>query len=1526
MGDEDSSVRVAVRIRPQIPREVIDMCRVCTAVTPGEPQVTLGSDKAFTYDYVFDMPVMQDEIYGTCVSSLVDGSLEGYNATVLAYGQTGSGKTYTMGTGFDVEVDPSQVGIIPRAINHLFYGIASRVEKAKEMGQPPPEFKIMAQFMELYNEEIIDLFDPAREQFTKGKTGIKIHEDAEGGIYVVGVTMKSVSSAEEALQCLRLGALSRTTASTQMNAQSSRSHAIFTLHIKQQRLVKVETDDDENPTDGGKEFETLTAKFHFVDLAGSERLKRTGATGERAREGISINCGLLALGNVISALGDKSRKVTHVPYRDSKLTRLLQDSLGGNSRTVMIACVSPSDRDFMETLNTLNYANRARNIKNRVVINQDKSSRTIVLLRQEIQQLQLELLEYKQGKRIVGEDGVESVNDMYHENIMLQSEINNLRTRVKAMQETIDALSNKNTQLLAERAVGSWVGSGETSDITEMIQGYLKEIEDLRAKLLESEAICQQLRKRQPPKMSLSPHVAMSGHFDISPGDVTSVDNLLSEAKKDLLKDIELLAKSKINDETSNDGQKNGNDDADSESDSEEKENDDASDSSSTDTEEKGEAENEEFGLKLAELTSEINIKQKLIEELELSQRRIHTMRQHYEDKMMQLQERIRVTQEERDKVLASFSNQSKEPTEKVKKVRDEYEKKLSDMQKELKRLNSAKKEHARLLQAQTQHENQLRTLKNELADMKRTKVKLLNKMKEETSRHKEAELRRNREIAQLRKASRKHENLIKSLEAEKRMKEVVLRRKQEEVSALRRIARGGLSNKAAGRVGGRNVARKLHFSPKEAKQKWQELEKTISQNAINKQTVAVIERDMERNLQERESLCHSLEDLKRRRRFEEERGNTLALMDLDEQIQNINATISYIQEVIQESQQNVMQIEDAKDIAPLMQSVNNVEEAQYIIQKLYNLTINQGYAAAQKELCLKEMEAQLKEKAQENSVQEQLLQHVLRTHGLDLDMYSSTMGNGQTTAASTDSSVPSTRSNSPTDTCNGNVRPVQTRTSKIRRKTRLPEELLYPPDAMTTSAPEVQSQDEPTEENLMPPPDKAISRVPSAPGSLKNLVTKTELPKPSPVAGRKTYDRQESTSPRTTRRTFNTLQSNLLGKPGSMDQGLDASPPNSPPTYRRTNSREENVFSRLTSGTTASSDQQIGEGVISVYQGKVNAKAPLICTHVAEGHSRAVLSVYATDDLLFSASKDRTVKIWDLQTGVERQSLRGHPNNVVSVKYHEESRLVYSVSSAYVKVWDLRDRGAKCIKTLCSSGMTADGPVGFSTPSRMLQAPVGEMPLNDVALNHCGTVLYTAASDRVRVWDLRKYEPVGKLVGGHQAAVMCLAVGKLSEDEDIVVTGSKDHYIKVFEVNRGSSNVFQPKMNLNPPHYDGIQSLAIRGDILFSGSRDMCIKKWDLSKQELIQSLNGAHKDWVCGLTFMPGGQILLSVCRAGMVKLWSADTCSLLGEMKAHGSPINAITTNSSHIFTASSDNSVRLWKLRSRYDLSPDGGDCV
>ncbi|QQP57324.1 Uncharacterized protein FKW44_002266, partial [Caligus rogercresseyi] len=185
-----SSVRVAVRIRPQLPREIMEACQICVSLTPGEPQVWLGSNKAFTYDYVFSSESAQAEVYLDTVHRLIEGTFEGYNATVLAYGQTGSGKTYTMGTAFEIasSQEHSQ-GIIPRAVRQLFEGIDRRREEALEAQRTPPDFKISTQFMELYNEEVIDLFDlktsstNTNNSANNKKSGIRIHEDSNGSIY-----------------------------------------------------------------------------------------------------------------------------------------------------------------------------------------------------------------------------------------------------------------------------------------------------------------------------------------------------------------------------------------------------------------------------------------------------------------------------------------------------------------------------------------------------------------------------------------------------------------------------------------------------------------------------------------------------------------------------------------------------------------------------------------------------------------------------------------------------------------------------------------------------------------------------------------------------------------------------------------------------------------------------------------------------------------------------------------------------------------------------------------------------------------------------------------------------------------------------------------------------------------------------------------------------------------------------------------------------------------------------------------------
>ncbi|XP_013396201.1 kinesin-like protein KIF21A isoform X2 [Lingula anatina] len=1660
-SDDNTSVRVALRIRPQLAREKIDMCQVCTSVTPGEPQVTLGKDKPFTYDYVFDRDSTQDQVYDTCARPLIEGCLEGYNATIFAYGQTGSGKTFSMGTGLDVACDPEQIGIIPRAVDHLFKGIEERKQKAAELNLPPPDFKVNAQFMELYNEEILDLLDSTRDpaESRRGKSHIKIHEDASGGIYTVGVTTRTTTSLDDTLQCLKMGALSRTTASTNMNSQSSRSHAIFTLHIKQLRVVPNVT--NSNEVEEGKEadtteteFETLTAKFHFVDLAGSERLKRTGATGDRAKEGISINCGLLALGNVISALGDKAKKGSHVPYRDSKLTRLLQDSLGGNSRTVMIACVSPSDRDFMETLNTMKYANRARNITNKVVVNQDKASRQIAALREEIRALQAELQEYQSGKRMVDADGVETINDMFHENTMLQTENNNLRTRIKALQETIDSLTARNVSVLAERAnlaLSNISGEEGSDEISSLINGYLKEIEELRTKLMESEAMCETLRRqglRTPAsRAAMSPlHQntfqavpmtsggSLSRNLELPTSPDNNVNALLELAKKDVKKmrkkvrsrntsrseqasddekteekedaekngvadDVEHEESQEKDSETEEGDQNKENceeetvmngdgGDQDEDGDDDDGDGDEDDDEESSTSSDSEDLESDNIHEDLAELTCEISIKQKLIEELELSQRRLQSLKIQYEEKLSQLQSKIKQTEEERDKVLSSLGNRET-TNDKAKKIREEYEKKLREMQNEMKKLNAAKKEHSKLVKNQSQYDRQMKQLQRELTEMKKTKaemtnslVKLMNQMKAEAEKNKNFEARKNKEIAQLRKEHRKKEAAIKQLEQQKQQKEMVLRKKFEEVENLKKKQKP-MSAKAAGRVANYSarprylqqpMKKKKDFNPKDAKHKWDILEKHVSSTVTKRQTLYHMEKDMNIWLKRREDLGKKIEKVTKRREKLLDDDKESEALEMEEVLIGLKAEIDLTQDYIMDCQKNIMQMEestkDEKDFSQLIDKCTH-EEALYLLEHFLGLAINKGLLAAQKETETRELGAKLHSSEMNSTLTQQLLEHVIADRVDDLEIYGIFPGEKEDSESSDTSNI-----DSPVDRIlmedqilSSTPKPWQPgektgRRDKARRRTATTEDLLYPdsggPPRLSnggSALPVLPAVEEDTEGKqagdslVMPPPKPSMIAKPTAlvPSFQKWLrtyllrMTKGEeptddgignLPRSSTgpaTSGRRSGDGLPSAQPasRPVPEPSPSLRRKAMMNSTSRQNSVesaDLTPPSSPSASRRSVNRGENVFSRLTSNTQPSSPDP-KRGSIQPYGGSIRQTSgrpsPLECVYTASGHTKAILSLFATDDVLFSSSKDRTVKVWDLATGQDIVTLRDHPNNVVCVRYSEYTRLVFSVCNSVIKVWDIRDKTQNCIKTLSSSGLTSQGSTSSTgTVGRQVAVPQGEQIVNDIVLNRYGTVLYSAAGNLVRLWDLRRFNAVGKFSGGHQAPVMVLAIDETEEGESAtVVTGSKDHYIKVFEVPENSVGVLTPKLNLEPPHYDGIQSLALYGDCLFSGSRDMCIKKWDLTENSLKQSMNNAHKDWVCAMAFTPGKNGLLSGCRAGFLKLWNIEDCHQMAEIKAHSSPINAITTNSSTIFTASNDTQIRIWQMKTGYEEAQD-----
>ena len=334
------SVKVVVRMRPLNSSELNKGCQSIITMDRETNTCLITNQKtnlpkSFAFDSVFDTSVSQQELYDETAFSLVESVLEGYNGTIFAYGQTGCGKTFTMSGNSKV---PELRGIIPNSFVHIF-GAIGVAESSKF-------FLVRCSYLEIYNEEVRDLlnYDP--------NTKLELKESKENGIFVKNLSNKTVKNIEDIDNAMNFGNSHRITKETNMNEKSSRSHAIFTIYIETSETV---------------ESKTLikAGKLNLVDLAGSERQKKTGVSGDRMKEAIEINLSLSALGNVISALVDGSS--SHIPYRDSKLTRLLQDSLGGNTKTVMVAVVSPADYNYDESLSTLRYASRAKFIQNKFI-------------------------------------------------------------------------------------------------------------------------------------------------------------------------------------------------------------------------------------------------------------------------------------------------------------------------------------------------------------------------------------------------------------------------------------------------------------------------------------------------------------------------------------------------------------------------------------------------------------------------------------------------------------------------------------------------------------------------------------------------------------------------------------------------------------------------------------------------------------------------------------------------------------------------------------------------------------------------------------------------------------------------------------------------------------------------------------------------------------------------------------------------------------------------------------------------------
>ncbi len=607
-----------------------------------------------------------------------------------------------MGTGLDGGIDAHSVGIVPRAVDYL-------------EGLLTDNAQLYVSFLEIYNEEIIDLLNPSMQQESKARKGIlAIREDAKGEIFVTGIKEEQVNNASDVLRCLQNGSLCRTTKSTQMNSVSSRSHAVFTITLRQRRVDEV----------SGQE-KHIVSKLHFVDLAGSERLKRTQAEGDRAKESISINSGLLALGNVISALGDESKKTTHVPYRDSKLTRLLQDSLGGNSRTLMIACISPSSDNLHETLNTLKYAHRARNIKNQVRITEDTAGDAafeILQLKKQIASLKQQLNLIRTAPATMNNPTSGSGDRLKQENVELQRRVAALEREKRTIEQEMDSLK---------------LALNNDPSRSPKTKEYLRTISDLRSKIVELESSKSKLSKPAPSLAKrLRPVVKSVPDSPIlqlaepgTPRWFHAVDDLLDRAKGEIEQAYT------------------------------------------------GNSDMEDI------VDPDLGLKAELVQQLEECKQEYLCMRARFEERISLLQKNLHVAQSERDQALNASTNLSNDARVGLNRAtRQKYEDRIKKHGKEINEL----KDKIRSTQYNTNtrnstHECLLRNLRSQLSSTKAENARLTAQVNEQLCKLREDTSSKDQELRELRTAERKAQDSARKWKKAHEFQKALLQRRIEQ-------------------------------------------------------------------------------------------------------------------------------------------------------------------------------------------------------------------------------------------------------------------------------------------------------------------------------------------------------------------------------------------------------------------------------------------------------------------------------------------------------------------------------------------------------------------------------------------------------------------------------------------------------------------------------------------------------------------------------------------------------------------------
>lgn len=472
-GDKDlpteDNIRVVCRFRPLNDSE--EKAGSKFIIKFPDEQCASVTGKVYVFDKVLKPNVTQEQVYNSAAKNIVKDVLMGYNGTIFAYGQTSSGKTHTME---GVIGEPDLQGIIPRIVNDIFNHIYGMEENL--------EFHIKVSYFEIYMDKIRDLLDPS-------KVNLAVHEDKNKSVYVKGATERFVSSPEEVLEVIEEGKSNRHIAVTNMNEHSSRSHSVFLINVKQENL--------ENQ-------KKLSGKLYLVDLAGSEKVSKTGAEGTILDEAKNINKSLSALGNVIAALADGNK--THIPYRDSKLTRILQESLGGNAKTTVVICCSPASFNESETKSTLDFGKRAKTIKNVVAVNEEltaeewkkryeKERDRNVKMKSKIEKLEEELRKWRSGQTVSADEQLNLANTDMEESISAASSVANMRALDRPTAQLSLASSHisleDRTKLEEERERLYQLLDSKDDEIQEQSQL----VEKLKEQMLEQEELIASTRR-----------------------------------------------------------------------------------------------------------------------------------------------------------------------------------------------------------------------------------------------------------------------------------------------------------------------------------------------------------------------------------------------------------------------------------------------------------------------------------------------------------------------------------------------------------------------------------------------------------------------------------------------------------------------------------------------------------------------------------------------------------------------------------------------------------------------------------------------------------------------------------------------------------------------------------------------------------------------------------------------------------------------------------------------------------------------